>query len=201
MNHKTPISYEQLYSLYIEERKSPAQIALVFGCSGPTIANRLREFQLPVRSGSEALKGRQNTWAHKAADKNRGKRRPGIGGRPKGCIGWNKGLTKQTDTRLSQVGKQKEQHWAWKGGVSDVNVLIRQSSEYKQWRRLVFIRDNYSCQTCSERGGDIEAHHISHFACDIDRRFDINNGKTLCVSCHQELHRKERSWQKMDPEQ
>lgn len=201
LNNKKQITPEELHRLYVDERKSSTEISILFGCSPATIINRLREYEIAIRSYSEATRGRPNTWAHKAADKNRGKRRPGVGGQKKGCISWSKGLTKSTDTRLANTGKQRERHWSWKGGISEQNALIRQSGEYKQWRRFVFDRDNFTCQECGVRGGDIEAHHISHFAGDKDRRFDINNGTTLCVKCHTGLHRKERICQSMDPEQ
>lgn len=71
----------------------------------------------------------------------------------------------------------------WKGGTSRIYKTGYYSSEYKQWRRDVFSRDNYTCQDCGETGY-VTAHHIKSFAHYPDLRFDINNGKTLCQSCH-----------------
>ena len=36
------------------------------------------------------------------------------------------------------------------------------------------------------------AHHIKHFATHINLRYDLDNGITLCPSCHKEVHQKER---------
>ena len=192
MNHKEEITKEDLTRLYFVERKSLREIGKIYNCSAATISNRLKEHGLCARSYHEALVGRENTWAHKTADKLRGKKRPGVGGRKKGCVGWSKGLTKQTDARLQKTGKQKQNHWAWKGGVSSINALIRQTPTYKQWRKDVFERDNFTCRKCFQRGGNLEAHHIEEFALNHDLRFNVDNGLTLCVKCHKELHRKEK---------
>ena len=36
----------------------------------------------------------------------------------------------------------------WRGGVSSKNLMIRQSLEYRVWRKSVFERDKYKCQEC-----------------------------------------------------
>ena len=70
----------------------------------------------------------------------------------------------------------------------EVNKRDRKSPEYRKWRMSVFVRDNYTCQICGKVGGNLNAHHIKHFATNIDLRFDVNNGITLCYECHKELH-------------
>jgi len=72
----------------------------------------------------------------------------------------------------------------WKGGITPENHKIRNSTEYKQWRTAVFERDDYTCQDCEERGGVLNADHIQPFAYFPDLRFVIENGRTLCRSCH-----------------
>ncbi len=73
----------------------------------------------------------------------------------------------------------------WKGGITPINYLARRSSEYRIWREQVFSRDRYKCVLCGDaKGGNLNADHILPFAFYPKLRFDINNGRTLCVECH-----------------
>lgn len=65
----------------------------------------------------------------------------------------------------------------------------RNSEAYKEWRDAVFKRDNYTCQMCGSVE-DLHAHHKMDFVEYPALRFDINNGMTLCRSCHNEVHSK-----------
>lgn len=69
-------------------------------------------------------------------------------------------------------------------GLTTISQKIRHSSKYKQWRKSIFKRDNYTCQICQQRGGKLNADHIKPFALFPDLRLNLNNGRTLCVSCH-----------------
>lgn len=75
-------------------------------------------------------------------------------------------------------------HHNWKGGITPINERIRHSIPYKEWRTAVFARDDYTCQLCKDHGGTLHADHIKPFAYFPYLRFDVNNGRTLCVSCH-----------------
>lgn len=72
------------------------------------------------------------------------------------------------------------------------NNEYRVSYEYKKWRASVYKRDNFTCQDCGVRGGELNAHHIKPYSKFINLRTDINNGVTLCVDCHTERHKKTR---------
>lgn len=116
-----------------------------------------------------------------------------IGKANKGNVPWIKGGTHSPETRekLSQshIGRPhfdrrgKNCH-LWRGGVTETNKAIRSSLEYKNWRRAVFERDNYTCVKCSQTGGYLHADHIKPFAYYTDLRFELGNGRTLCVDCH-----------------
>lgn len=74
---------------------------------------------------------------------------------------------------------------------------LRTGTQWKDWRRKVFERDNYTCQECGVRnkkglGRTVELHpdHIKPFALFPHLRFDVSNGRTLCAPCH----RKTPTW-------
>jgi hypothetical protein len=54
----------------------------------------------------------------------------------------------------------------------------------KIWRKAVFERDDYTCQECNNRGGVLHAHHKKPKSLYPDLTFDVNNGITLCETCH-----------------
>ncbi len=105
----------------------------------------------------------------------------------------NKGKIRTEETKeklsLAHIGKKTpwnsgEKCHLWRGGKTPLNKQIRRSIEYKIWRRAVFERDNFTCVWCKERGVELNADHIKPFAYYPELRFAIDNGRTLCVSCH-----------------
>lgn len=119
------------------------------------------------------------------------------------------------------VGKPENNNWfgvrrigkenpCWNGGKTHIRKSIRGLSEYELWRNEVFKRDNYICQECDVRGGDLEAHHKKEFnkilqefinkynqfspiedketlirlAITYEPFWELSNGMTLCKECH-----------------
>lgn len=95
------------------------------------------------------------------------------------------GKEKSIEHRLniSKAKKGANSHF-WKGGVTSLNKIIRESVEYRLWREAVFSRDDWTCQGCHNRGGKLHPHHIKPFALFPELRLAIDNGSTLCIACH-----------------
>lgn len=98
-----------------------------------------------------------------------------------------------------RIIRRGEGNGNWKGGITPLVEIIRTCFKNRQWRSDVFTKDNFTCVLCGKRGGDIEADHypkmfstIFHenkiksleeaLAC--EEFWNINNGRTLCKSCH-----------------
>lgn len=89
---------------------------------------------------------------------------------------------KKTDEQLKN--KMGEKNPSWRGGITPINKAIRNSQKYADWRTKVFERDNYTCAECGEKGVYLHADHIKPFAAYPTLRFEISNGRALCVPCH-----------------
>lgn len=76
------------------------------------------------------------------------------------------------------------------GTKTPKRIKLFKSFEWKLWRESVFKRDEYTCQVCKQTGGKLQAHHIKPHTIFPEYIFDIDNGQTLCISCH----RKTDSW-------
>ena len=79
----------------------------------------------------------------------------------------------------------------WNGGVAGKHKAIRSSREYTEWRKCVYKRDYWTCVKCDSKcdAKNIVAHHLKSFSDFPETRFDINNGVTMCRSCHINEHR------------
>ena len=131
----------------------------------------------------------------------------------KGRQGHNKGK------KFPKMSEIRKGHWTgknnprWKGGITSLTKTIRHTFEYKEWRLMVFGRDNFTCKKCGKRGSYLHAHHIKTFssiiqkyeittlreALNCEALWDINNGITLCKECHKKLRGEENEFNK-DPD-
>jgi hypothetical protein len=97
-----------------------------------------------------------------------------------GRVAWNKGLTKYDDPRIGKPNSGQFINY----GKTDQARLERSSARMRQWRRMVFERDDFTCQLCFVRGGKLNADHIKPFSQFPELRYELTNGRTLCVECH-----------------
>jgi hypothetical protein len=121
-----------------------------------------------------------------------------------GCGQMVNSIVRKKDGRLSHrvrfiTGHSHKgaRNYFWKGGITDYGELIRLSPEYKQWRKLMYKRDNYTCIICGSNNR-IEADHIKSLAEILEvngirtidearncsELWDVTNGRVLCHECH-----------------
>lgn len=98
----------------------------------------------------------------------------------KGQTPWNKGIVWDA--------MRGEKHPNWKGGKPKSKnghmLSYEDYRKYKDWQKAVFRRDKWDCQFCGKHGGELHADHIKPWAIYHELRFDVDNGRTLCPSCH-----------------
>jgi 5-methylcytosine-specific restriction endonuclease McrA len=74
----------------------------------------------------------------------------------------------------------------WKGGITPHDKQQRRIF-MQSVRKSVFERDDYTCQLCGIRGGNLQVDHIQSWAEYIDLRFNMDNCRTLCMECHYKI--------------
>lgn len=80
-------------------------------------------------------------------------------------------------------------NWNFNHTLTDADrSASRASPEYAQWVKGVFSRDDYTCQVCGQRGGQLEAHHLYSYTAYPEHKHDIDNGITLCQEHHASFH-------------
>lgn len=97
-----------------------------------------------------------------------------------------------------------DEHSNWTGGASSLSKALMARKEYQEWRRDVYRRDGFACRKCGTRNPPFNAHHIKRIAAIIHEHnmktieealacselWNIQNGLTLCVLCHEREHGK-----------
>ena len=111
----------------------------------------------------------------------------------KGMNTWSKGRECSQEHRkkvsVSLIGNKRalgRKPWNYIEDRTLVNRQIeRNNPEYKQWRKQVWLRDNFKCKIANpDCEGKIEAHHILGWSSHPELRYQLNNGITLCHAHH-----------------
>jgi transposase len=156
---------EFLSNSYVKELKSSITIAKEVGSSTSTVVTWLKNFDIKRRESGGSLRGKTMSLA------SREKMSAAKKGKYVGVLNPN-----------------------WKGNLVSDEVRERQSYIAKKWRKQVTKRDDHKCQKCGSLD-KLHAHHIKEFKDYPDLRWDLNNGITVCVFCHEKIHsRKFPDW-------
>ena len=203
---KIDIDKDWLYQKYVIERLTRDDFKILYGISQRTISRRIKEFNLE-RELSSWNSGLAGTGICKAPPKcfkkghipwnkdSKGLCRPNKTSFKKGHS-MTKGSFKKRDPRITGDANKR-----WKGGITPLNNKIRHCDEYVKWRQGCMNRDNFTCQHCNKRGGNLTVHHDKPFrkivsenkidtfeeALSCEELWDLNNGVTLCRTCHKKI--------------
>lgn len=206
------MDYDWVYEQYVTKKKSCYEIGRMAERAGGTVCAWLKRHGIPIRSLAEnsylfANRGEKNgNWA-------------GGKSRCKVCncelpVHYGDGKKHFCQECYFKEGMTGKNNWRYKGTV-DIYDLVRAYSK-TYWRPRVFERDKYQCVECGDsKGGNLCAHHLIPFSSIIDNAIqryttdtpeqraavsellcnsfeinDLDNGVTLCESCHIEKHAK-----------
>lgn len=196
-----PITKDELYDLYITQKKSTYEIADIVNRDSKRVWEWLKDYNIPTRTSGSTLS--ENTYGYKISK--------GIVTHPrKGVTVSTETKSKISNTRKGRVyqsisgeknpmfGVKGEKHPSWKGGLTPLRQKIYSTDEWKNVRKLVFERDNYSCVMCDKyissikRGAkticNLAIHHITPFSDDVTKACVQDNLVLLCHECHAWVH-------------
>jgi len=133
------------------------------------------------------------------------------GGEKHPCFG--KHLSKEMREKLSlansgekncHYGKRGKETSRWRDDLTQEERELNKDRSYnpknREWREMVFKRDNWRCLFSGRKGVKLEAHHLYNWADYPEKRFDIKNGITLCKEIHKLFHKRYR-YRNNTPEQ
>jgi hypothetical protein len=201
---------EELRRLYIEEHRSLRDVADLLSTSPQTIRRQLIKFAIPRRcKNSEPKSWQTKEWLHQKyvveerstidiaelvgansrtvnfTLKKFGIERRQAGGHLKG-----KKMSAQSRAKMSEAKRGKNvgvDNPNWKGGKIPESLRERRSYIARKWRRLVLERDDHTCQICGSKQR-LHVHHLKPFKDHPERRWDVKNGLSVCVFCHEKIH-------------
>lgn len=96
--------------------------------------------------------------------------------------------------RCTQCDKENNRHYTKFIRKKD-RQKIYDSSKWKKVRELALIRDLFLCQECLRNGIETKGdtvHHKIELSEDITLAFELDNLETICRSCHNKHHGREK---------
>jgi len=185
-----------LHELYVEQKLSTRKIAEIIDLSVNKTQEYLHRYNIPLRHGSEAVKTQwiNNDERRKLSRKTLLKKevRDKIRQAQQTEEYKMKQSISKTGKKNGMYGVRGEKSPRWNNNLTDYERVVgRKTIKDTIWREKVYEKDNYTCVVCGDnRGGNLNAHHLYSHNRYIDKRYDVNNGVTLCEACHKAFHDK-----------
>lgn len=188
---------------YIDELKPASEISkLLYGTANckSSVVRWLNKLGIEVRHGSDAVK---TQWINNDERREENKQRiyetmlvPKVRNKIKKTQKTKEYRQKARNSKLGEknpmYGVRGEKSPRWNNNLTDYERVVgRKTIKDTIWREKVYEKDNYTCVACGDnRGGNLNAHHLYSHNRYIDKRYDVNNGVTLCEACHKAFHDK-----------
>lgn len=102
------------------------------------------------------------------------------------------------DNQPYWIGRTGKEHPSWRGGLTPERQAVYSSQEWVEAVKVVWARDNATCQQChkhhstAELRGTFHIHHIVSFMV-RELRCEPSNLVLLCRDCHKWVHGKENT--------
>jgi thymidylate synthase (FAD) len=113
----------------------------------------------------------------------------------RGHEAWNKGKSgyrtnlRHTDEHLAAIRRARSGPASnfWRGGIASDRATIAAWTTSQAPK--VHHHFDYTCQSCSVRGGTLHAHHIAPVWLEPARGRELSNLISVCEDCHRAIHR------------
>jgi len=86
-------------------------------------------------------------------------------------------MSRKNNSKLTTTNKPRKKCKNW-----------RRDPRWHEVKEECKKRDNYTCQICGTKKGQLDVHHMDHATYFPDERFDLDNLVTLCHRCHSQFH-------------
>lgn len=154
------------------------QVAILLGVSEDTINKRCRKFGIPInRSLAVSESNRRRAGTKLPSPKSGEFVKCGNCGSEIFIPNWRKNKSNRHFCNKKCQGeatRTSDQFW-------------RRTSEYKKWRQDVLGRDCHKCIKCGS-DKNLHAHHLIEANKNESLRYNVDNGLTLCFTCHIKAH-------------
>lgn len=190
---------ELLEDMYINKMMTTRAIGKEIDSSYSVVCKWLKENNIPIRYGSEAIK---TQWIN---NEERRKQASEIAKVNLNTIESRKKLKEVMQTKeykqkqsLSKLGSKNgmwrvcgENHHNWdKNRTHEKRCKERKTTKDHIWRSTIFARDNRTCCKCNkDKKERMVVHHINSYDIHKEERYDMNNGIVMCEDCHKDFHK------------